>query len=602
MPHDRRNIPLHVGLALAAFLLPWPAHAAAAGSERLNAFFEEVYQRDLDRSPMAQSRRGIRKDQDKWDDISEAHAIEEMALTRADLERLRTFDVGSLDRQDRLSYRLFERFSERGLEGFEWRRHGYLVSQMGGLHTRVASTLTSDHPIVTRDDAEDYIARLHGVKPLMAQLVTELERQEAAGVQPPRFVYPLVIDVAERLVSGAPFGESDEDSPLWADFQRKVGEASLDDSDGLLAAGRAAMLEGFGPGYRSLIAHLEAAMAKAGQTDGIWRLPDGDEYYRFLLERYTTLEQEPDALHELGIAEVARIHDEMRAIMRETGYEGSLTGFFDYVRTDPRFYYADSEAGRRQYLDDARRLLGEIEDRAGEILATMPRADVVVEPIEPWREKSAPKAHYRSPPPDGSRPGIFYINLYDMGAAPKYQLPVILYHEAVPGHHVETAIAYELEGLPKFRAFAGISAFSEGWGLYSELLPKEMGLYRDPYDDFGRLSLSLMRAVRLVVDTGIHAKRWTREQAIAYMDENMPSSHYDNRREIERYIVLPGQATSYYVGMLKILELRRRAKQALGDAFDIRAFHDTVLNDGPLPLPMLEENVDAWIEMSVAGK
>jgi uncharacterized protein (DUF885 family) len=218
-----------------------------------------------------------------------------------------------------------------------------------------------------------------------------------------------------------------------------------------------------------------------------------------------------------------------------------------------------------------------------------------VRPVEAWREKAAAKAFYSNASEDGSRPGIFYINLYDMKAAPKYQLPVILYHEAVPGHHVETMVAYELKGLPKFRKFASVAAFSEGWGLYCERLADELGLYKDPYAAFGRLTMQAMRACRLVVDTGIHAKRWTREQAIAFMDENMPASHYDNQREVERYIVYPGQACSYYVGMLKILELRAKAKAALGARFDIRAFHDAVLGDGPVPLPILEENIDAWI-------
>jgi uncharacterized protein (DUF885 family) len=226
---------------------------------------------------------------------------------------------------------------------------------------------------------------------------------------------------------------------------------------------------------------------------------------------------------------------------------------------------------------------------------------VVVRPVEPWREHSAAKAFYQGPSPDGSRPGIFYINLYDVRAAPRYQLPAVLYHEAIPGHHLETAIAYELENLPRFRKFSSIAAFSEGWGLYSERLAKEMGLYQDPYDDFGRLSMELMRAVRLVVDTGLHEMRWTREQAIEYFDRNTPGSPYDNRREVERYIVLPGQATSYAVGMLKILELRERARTALAERFDLRAFHDVVLGNGPLPLPVLEERVEQWIRSKGAS-
>lgn len=595
-----RNRLLSIAIA-GVFLLCLAGETASADEgERIRAFFESVYERDLDRSPMRQSRRGIRKDQDKWDDISEERQIENAGLIRTDLARLGEFDFDALGRQDRLSYRLFESFAEIGLQHFEWRRNSYLISQMGGVHTGIASTLMNDHPIATRDDAEDYIARLRGARPLLAALVAELERQEAAGVQPPRFVHPLVIEPAENLIKGVPFDDEGVPSPIWADFEQKIASAAPAGSAALLEEARTALLEDFGPGYEHLLSHLRAAMERAGEKDGAWKLPDGDAYYRVLLRSYTTQAQDPERLHELGLEEVARIHDEMRAIMKTLDFAGGLSDFFTFVRTDPRFYFPDSDEGRQSYLAEARQLLVEIEGRAGEILGVMPKAPVVVRAIEAWREKSAPKAHYRSPPQDGSRPGIFYINLYDLGAAPKYQLPVILYHEALPGHHVETALAYEIESLPKFRKFASIAAFSEGWGLYSELLPKEMGLYRDPYDDFGRLSMSLMRAVRLVVDTGIHAKKWTREAAIAYMDENMPSSHYDNQREVDRYIVIPGQATSYYVGMLKILELRSHAREALGDAFDIRDFHDVVLGAGPLPLPMLEDNVAAYIDAARA--
>jgi uncharacterized protein (DUF885 family) len=286
----------------------------------------------------------------------------------------------------------------------------------------------------------------------------------------------------------------------------------------------------------------------------------------------------------------------MRALMPQLGFTGSLQELFVHMRTDRSLYYDNSAAGRAAYLADAKSLLDEARSRESEVFGLKPKIDVEVRPVETWREKAAAKAFYSGPPPDGSRPGIFYINLYDMGAAPKYQLPVTLYHEAIPGHHVETVVAYELAGLPRFRRFASVAAFSEGWGLYAERLAEEMGLYRDAYADFGRLSLALMRAARLVVDTGIHSMRWTRAQAIDYLDTNMPSSHYDNQREIERYIVLPGQATSYMVGMMKIVELRERAKAELGPRFDLKAFHDVVLGAGPLPLPLLEENVNSWLK------
>lgn len=594
-------MPTHLkhSLYLCALLLSLAGLVQAepvSDSERINAFFERVFERNLARSPIRQSRMGIKTAQDRWDDISEERQLEDAELARADLRELATFDFERLDAASKLSYRLFERNLRESLQGFQWRRHDYLVTQMGGIHRRIATTLLTSHPIAERVDAEAYIARLERVKPLLEQLVVELRRQEAVGVQPPRFVYDLTIGEAGNLVKGRPFDDG-ADCPMLADFRAKVAAAGwpAGEQAALVSRAEAALRTDFGPGYRQLIEHLRVAQKSATDVAGAWKLPNGAAFYRYSLESYTTLPVAPDQLHELGLKEVARIHAEMRGIMQRLGFSGSLQDFFRSVREDPRLYYADTPTGREEYLADTRKLLDGIRARQSEVLGLMPKADIVVRPVEPWREKSAAKAFYQGPSEDGSRPGIFFVNLYDMHAAPRYQLPVVLYHEAIPGHHVETAVAYELPALPRFRKFDSVAAFSEGWGLYSETLAKEMGFYQDPYDDFGRLSLGLMRAARLVVDTGLHEKRWTREQGIAYFDDNTPGSHYDNQREVERYIVLPGQATSYAVGMLKIVELRERARKSLGAQFDLRAFHDVVLGSGPLPLPILEENVDAWI-------
>ncbi|MDT9600315.1 DUF885 domain-containing protein [Sphingosinicella rhizophila] len=563
---------------------------------QLDEFFEAIFQRGLDRSPIQQSRLGLYRNQDKWDDLSEARRLESHQLAMQDLAALRHFDAAKLSPQARLSYRMFERFTEESLRNWRWRRHDYAVTQMGGMHTRVPSILLNSHPISTAADAESYIRRLEGVAVLMAQVVEELVRQEAAGIRPPRFVFPLVIEPCENMLKGAPF-EAGADSPVFADFKAKLAESAIPASARAALVQRAAgaLKEGFAAGYRHLISHLRASEAKADDVAGVWKLPDGAAYYDAQLQSYTTLPVKAPDIHSLGLVQVARIHDEMRAIMKRTGFAGDLQAFFQHMREDPRFYHDDSDAGRAAYVTEAEKLLAEIRTYQDRMFKVLPKADVVVRPVEAWREKSAPKASYTNPPQDGSRPGIYYINLADMKAQPRYQLPVTLYHETIPGHHIETCIAHEMQGLPKFRRFASIAAFSEGWGLYSERLPKELGLYADPYDDFGRLSLELMRACRLVVDTGIHAMKWTRKQATDYLDRNMPSSHYDNQREIDRYIVLPGQATSYYVGMQKILELRERARTRLGPAFDMRAYHDMVLGDGPLPLPLLEEQVDHWI-------
>lgn len=586
---------LAAGVALALGSRGW---AAASEDARLDDFFESVFQRNLARSPVRQSRMGLKRDQDKWDGIGEAHRIESADLLRDDLAVLRNFDRARLSPQSDLSWRLFERQAEEGLKGFEWRRNDYLVTQMGGMHTRAPRTLMNSHPIDARADAVAYIARLHGVLPLMEQLVEELKRQEAAGVKPPRFAYALTIGPCENVLRGRPFDDSDSDSPLFADFKKKLGKTGWPEAEQaeLMAEATAALRGPFARGYRGLIAHLREAESTATVDAGVWKLPHGGEYYDSLLQAYTTLPLTSGELHELGLSEVAAIHDDMRKIMRKVGFDGDLQAFFKHVRTDPRFYYDDTGAGRAAYIADAKALLDEVRSRQGEIFGVLPNAEVVVRAVEEWRAKSAPKAFYQSPPIGGSEPGIFYVNLYDVGAQPGYQLPAILFHEAIPGHHIETVIAHELDDVPKFRRFAHVAAFSEGWGLYSERLAGEMGLYETPYDDFGRLSMQLMRATRLVVDTGIHAKRWTREQAVSYLDRNMPGSHYDNQREIDRYIVLPGQATSYYVGMMKIVELRERARARLGARFDLRAFHDLVLGDGPLPLPVLEDAVDDWID------
>lgn len=592
----RRNFIGSAALAGAALIAP-PVFAIQTDEDaRLDAFFEAIFQRSLDRSPTRQSALGIRRDQDKWDDIGEARELEDHKLREADRAALKGFNAAKLSPQAALSLRMFARSTELALRDFRWRHHDYVMTQMGGMHTRVPSTLTNSHPIMNKADAEAYIKRLEGVAPLMAQAVQRMAAQEAKGIRPPQFVYGLVLEPCLNLLKGAPF-DGEGDSPIFADFRGKVAKAGLSDAEraDLIARGTAALQGGFAAGYRTLIAHLRAAETKADATAGVWKLPDGQAYYAAQLESYTTLPLKAADVHALGLKEVAGIHDAMRAIMQQVGFAGDLQSFFSFMRSDPRFYHPDTDAGRAAYVAEADALLGEIRARQGELFAHLPKAPVEVRAIEAWREKSAPKAHYRNPPQDGSAPGIFYINLSDMKAQPRYQLAATLYHEAIPGHHVETCIAHEMEGLPKFRRFASIAAFSEGWGLYSELLPKEMGLYADPYSDFGRLSLSLMRACRLVVDTGIHSLQWTREQGIAYFDANMPSSHYDNQREVERYIVIPGQATSYYIGMQKIIELRARARAKLGDRFDLRRFHDVTLGAGPLPLPLLEERIDAWI-------
>lgn len=576
--------------------------AEESESERLNVFFEESFQRILDVSPMYQSSLGIKTDYDKWDDISESAATREFAIMVEDLARLREdFDFEKLDAQAKISYRLFEDQAEETIEQFPWRKYQYLATQMRGLHASAPSFLINIHRIETQKDAQDYVTRLQGIKPLFDQLITRLNEQADAGIVAPKFVFPSVIEASANVISGEPFSQTGEDSTLLADLRAKLKTLTPEiipdaEAERLIADARMALLEYVEPAYVDLIEALEVLHARATDDDGAWKFPEGDVYYRKSLQWTTSTDMTPDEIHELGLAEVERIHEEMREIMGKVKFKGELADFFDLTRTDEQFFYPNSEDGRSRYLEEATAIIDIMRGRLDELFVTMPKADIVVKRVEAFRENSAGKAFYQRPAPDGSRPGTYYANLRDMADMPVYQMEALAYHEGIPGHHMQISIAQELEGLPKFRKYGGYTAYTEGWGLYSETAPKEMGMYQDPYSDFGRLAMELWRAARLVVDTGIHHKRWTRQEAIDYLITNTPNPEGDCIHAIERYIVMPSQATAYKIGMIKIMELRERAREALGDQFDIREFHDVVLRNGALPLDILDEQVTQWIE------
>ncbi len=571
---------------------------AKSDSERLEAFFAETWQAELARSPQMQTSLGLRTDYGKWDDRSDEAAARDLARWTRNLERLRSdFALEALSPADKVSYRLFEYESELRIEGYRWRHYSYPVNQMHGAQAEVPAFLINYHKIDSVKDAEAYVERLRGVKPLMEMLRARLTTREAAGIVPPSFVFAHVIRDCENLLVGRPFDAADSDSTLLADFRKKVEPLGLgaEESERLLAAARTALTESVGPAYRDLANYLREQEKRAGSDDGVWRFDKGSEFYRFALRRTTTTNLGPEEIHKLGLSEVARIHGEMRAIMKETGFEGTLTEFFNYMRTDSRFYLANTEEGRAQYLAQATAVIDAMRSRLDELFVTKPKAGIVVKRVEAFRERSAGKAFYNQPSPDGSRPGTYYANLYRMERMPTYQMEALAYHEGIPGHHMQLAIAQELEGVPDFRKYGGHTAYVEGWGLYSEFIPKEMGLYDDPYSNFGRLAMELWRACRLVVDTGIHEKHWTRQQAIDYLKANTPNPEGDVVNAIERYIVMPSQATAYKIGMLAILRLREKARAALGDRFDIRQFHEVVLSSGSVPLEVLEELVDAWV-------
>lgn len=578
----------------------------AGQTEKINAWFEEKFEQDLARSPMFQTFLGRKTNYDKWDNVSDAYRLESHALRMAALSDMRqTFNFDDLDPAAQLSYRLYEYEVEQDDQAFPFRNHWYVFSQFRGPHSGVPSFMINQHRVSSVEDAEAYIARLNGVAGYLGQHQKNAEDQFANGVNPPKWSYAQMIDTSRNIISGAPFDDSGEASTLLADFNKKVDALDADDATkaDLRARAEKALLTSVKPAYEALIAMFEAQQESATDDDGAWKLPNGEAYYKNRLARMTTTDMTADEIHDLGLSEVARIHAEMNKIKDAVGFEGSLQDFFVYMRTDPdeKFTYPNTDEGRTAYLAKATEIIDVMRARLDDLFYTKPEAELIVKRVEPFREQAAGKAFYQRPAPDGSRPGIYYANLYSMADMPIYQMEALAYHEGIPGHHMQLAISQELEGVPSFRRFGGFTAYTEGWGLYSEYIPKEMGFYADPYSDFGRLAMELWRAARLVVDTGIHDKKWTREEAIDYLLTNTPNPEGDAVKAIERYIVIPGQATAYKIGMLKILELRARAEEALGDDFDIRGFHDVVLKDGAVPLAILEENVDAWIAKTQAG-
>ena len=466
----------------------------------------------------------------------------------------------------------------------------------------IPAFLINQHQISDVADAKAYISRLNGVTTVIDQLIKDLEVRADKGIIAPKFVFPHVIDSSKNIIHGAPF-EQGEDSTLLADFKRKVTalEIAQADKDALITDAEKALKAAVKPSYSKLINYLAQLEKRADDRDGAWKFPDGEAFYNNALARTTTTDLTAKEIHSIGLTEVSRIHDEMREIKEKVGFKGDLKAFMQFMKTDKQFYLPNTEAGKQQYLDEATALIDNMKSRLDELFIVKPKADMIVKRVEAFREKAAGKAFYQQPAPDGSRPGIYYANLYDMEAMPTYQMEALAYHEGIPGHHMQIAISQELEGVPKFRKFGGYTAYIEGWGLYSELLPKEMGLYEDPYSDFGRLSMELWRACRLVVDTGIHEMKWTRQQGIDYYVNNTPNATSDGVKMVERHIVMPSQATAYKVGMLKILELREAAKVKLGDKFDIRQFHDVVLKNGAVPLNVLESFVDQWVADKLAA-
>lgn len=581
------------------------ADVIAAESLKANDFYEQIFEQSLSRSPEFLTYLGRKERMGEWDDLSDEYAAKELEYSKQNLAQLKMFDRSKLNSATVLSYDLLMQSLENDIEDYQWRLYNYPVNQMFGRHSGIVSLLINQHRISSVTDAEAYISRLNGVTALFGQLISGIEARTAANIVPPKFVFPHVIRDSQNIIKGAPFDDG-EASILLADFSKKLNQlADLENSEltpekksALLEDAIEALVVSVKPAYQGLISHLTDLEELANTDDGVWKWENGDRFFDLALKRTTTTELTADEIHNIGLIEVDRIHSEMGVIKDKVGFQGDLKAFMAFMREDEQFYYVNDKQGKERYLNQAIQLIDSMKGRLDELFITTPKADLEVKAVEAFREQSAGKAFYQRPSEDGSRPGLYYANLHDMRAMPSYQMEALAYHEGIPGHHMQLAIQQELQEVPKFRKFAGYTAYIEGWGLYSEFLPKEIGMYSDPYSDFGRLAMELWRACRLVVDTGIHRKKWTREDAILYYTDNTPNAVSDAVKMVERHIVMPSQATAYKIGMLKILQLRKAAKDTLGDTFDIRAFHDQILKHGPLPLNILDIKINAW----VAGK
>jgi uncharacterized protein (DUF885 family) len=529
------------------------------------------------------------------DDASPQSTDEFFEFLASEKRVLQSYSDNSLSKDELMSKQIAMYLLDFAEDAEKYKYHNYPVNQLFGVQNGFPTFMEAQHQINDEEEAEFYIQRMTKLPRKFSQVLEGLRVRTAEGIIPPKFVINRVIEEMTNFSQQAV-----TENILYQSFDKKLSaleDLAPEDKQRLLNKAKEVIESEVYPAYVQLSQYFEGLGDKANNDDGFWKLPDGDNAYRLALKFFTTTDYTPDYIHNVGLAEVTRIQAEILAILESEGFDISA-GFenaIELLAAEPRFYYADTDEGRQQILDDYQKIIDEIEVGMDSAFRIKAKAGVEVKRIPEFKEKTSPGAYYNGPAVDGSRPGIFYANLYDIKATPKYSMRTLAYHEAIPGHHFQIAVAQELEDMPLFRKFAPFTAYVEGWALYSERVAWELGFQSNPYDNIGRLQAELFRAVRLVVDTGIHAKRWTREEAIAYMKKNTGMAQTDVVSEVERYIVMPGQACAYKVGMMKILELRSKAKVSLGDRFDLRDFHDVVLKNGAVPLDILEVFIDEYI-------
>ncbi|GAB2504799.1 DUF885 domain-containing protein [Arenimonas alkanexedens] len=576
-------------------------HTMYAKPLKIDWFFERVFiEYAVDDPELLSSMRMLPAWADWFsDDLSDRSLARQRELQEKladDLATLRAYDREALDPGRQLSYDMLEYFLAQQAEGERFALHDYPLNQMFGVQSQLPTFLATQHPVASVGEAEDYLARLRKMPVVAAQVLEGLEAREAAGIIPPTFVVEKVL-AEMRAFADAPARQN----ILYTSFAEKLAKVPSTELDAatrqsLLDEAEKAIVEAVQPAHGRYIAHYDALLPKTTGNHGVWALPDGEAFYAWQVRQNTTTDMTPAEIHAMGLAEVARIEAEMDAILVAEGLVGGSVGDrVQLIAARPDQLYPDTDAGREAILADFTSIIEEIDAGIGDLFNVRPSAGVVVERVPVFREKTSAGAYYNAPAFDGSRPGVFYLNLRNTAEVARFGMRTLAYHEAIPGHHFQIAIQQELTGVPTFRKILPFTAFSEGWALYAERLAWEQGFQEKPLDNLGRLQAEMFRAVRLVVDTGMHDQRWTREEAIGYMLDKTGMPETDVVAEIERYLVMPGQALAYKVGMNRILALRGKAQAALGPKFDARAFHDLVLQGGSMPMALLERRVDAWI-------
>ena len=572
-------------IALCYLMMAAMGAAQAENSADFQALLDEHWEWALSNSPEMASRLGDRRYNQEWSDQS-LDAIEQRHKdTREFLRRTYAIDRNALPAEEQLNYELFRRQLQDQVDSHEFQ--GYLLpfSQRGGVQN--LNNLTNQLRLVTVQDYDDWLARLGKIDKVIDQTIELAERGRKTGVVSPRILMDRIPDqIAVQLVEFA------ADSPFFKPFENLPESFAAAERERLRAAATEIIEDTVLPAYRELDRYFNKKYLPAARDSiGLSELPNGNTWYEYLARSFTTTRMTPDEIHRLGLEEVSRIRGEMEQIIQEVEFDGSFADFLVYLRTDPQFYFDNPDDLYDAYLATSKR----IDPELVKLFGKLPRMPYGVKPIPESIAPDTTTAYYSRPAADGSRAGIYWVNLYRPEVRPKYEIEVLSVHEAMPGHHLQIALQQELDGMPNFRRFMGFTAFVEGWGLYSERLGYDLGLYQDPYSRFGQLTYDMWRAVRLVVDTGMHYKGWTRQQAIDFFKDNAAKAEYDIVNEIDRYILMPGQALAYKIGQLKILQIRERAAIQLGEDFDIRAFHDELLGAGALPLDLLEQRMDRWL-------